>query len=217
MKLARMTLGEAWRNERLDGRRFYFPNEKSAAGKWAPPPAHPKPPTADGEVVTGGGAGGPILELDVVYADPLDPDTEPCDADEFRSLMRALELSTTEGGRLALLRQANQAYYWSISQVLTLLFMYSLDSSREEAMVGGHAPHLKPSTPHPEAMPGRKASQIGKTREPCTMTPLDFRHPTPVICRSFFSRISSVGTTCSFVPPPLLIGQGCSCKRGSVA
>lgn len=114
MRDARASRGEMWRNERINGIRFLYP--ALAQAKWVPP--------AEG-----------VLEVDLLYYDKNDQDLEPVDEEDFRRLTRALEECKTESSRLSLLKRACQAYMFSVQQALGLLFLFSLDSTRENVVV----------------------------------------------------------------------------------
>jgi succinate dehydrogenase flavin-adding protein (antitoxin of CptAB toxin-antitoxin module) len=103
-----------WRGEKLDGVRFNFPTQKLA--KWPIPDKG-------------------ILELDLIFTDNASRKESPVNAQDFSRFCKVMQNSTSDAARLTLIKRACQAYFFSISQVLSVLLLLELERSRETALV----------------------------------------------------------------------------------
>lgn len=118
LELALKECGQNWRNERLNGECFHFPEE----GVWTVPDSG-------------------ILEFDFVdfepFADDDDGDGVPdeMDNDNFRSLLQQLSRIISSDGRVEIIKHASFSYTFSPEQVILTLAQLPREIEKEEAMV----------------------------------------------------------------------------------
>mmetsp|Transcript_2653 Transcript_2653/g.8882 ORF Transcript_2653/g.8882 Transcript_2653/m.8882 type:complete len:672 (-) Transcript_2653:1990-4005(-) len=112
-KQAKRSDGEAWRSESCNGERFqYLP----ASGKpWRIP-------------LSG------VVELDFVLLDGTKAEAEASE-EAFKSLTEIMSKNSDEEAKIDILQRACSVMTFSVRQAINMLFMFSLESCREKALV----------------------------------------------------------------------------------
>jgi hypothetical protein len=112
LELALKECGQNWRNERLNGKAFHFPEE----GIWTVPDAG-------------------ILEFDFVNFEPQTEDFLEMDTDNYRSLLKQIGRIMSSEGRVEIIKQACFSYMFTSEQVIAVLKELPRGIEKEEALV----------------------------------------------------------------------------------
>ena len=111
-ELALKECGQNWRNERINGRRFHFPEE----GLWPIPDKG-------------------VLEFDFVDLEPVNEEEEAMDGDNFLSLMSQMSRIIASDGRLKILEQASFTYTFNYGQGIQIISSLPREVEKEQAFV----------------------------------------------------------------------------------
>jgi len=112
LELALKECGQCWRNERINSKRFHFPEE----GIWVVPDAG-------------------ILEFDFVDFESDYEEQNEMGNDDFRSFLQQVGRIMSSDGRLEIIKQACFSYCFSAEQVINTVSSLPREKEKEEAIV----------------------------------------------------------------------------------
>jgi CRP-like cAMP-binding protein len=112
MELALKEGGQNWRNERLNGKAFHFPEE----GIWNLPDEG-------------------VLEFDFVDSEPVTDDTEVMSMENFRAFIQQLGRIFSSDGRIEMIKQATYSFTFNHEQVIVAMGQLPRSIEKEEALV----------------------------------------------------------------------------------